>query len=399
MDLNAPLGMIPPPKPRRRAGLVVGFGFAAVTLIAAGLIIALSDPHAGEPTAMAIVPPETPVASERTTDLALSGLSPKVSRADQRRDSAVDRTPTGSLPSISSHEGDTQSFEHGVRVVRSPPLGTSAGPSTPGPLIIDVSRALDAPPRKPGPGTILTNPATANVADGPKIAIFVSGMGLDESATRTAIEVMPSAVSLAFLPYGKTLGSLVEAAKTRGHEVLLQLPMQNRQGDTLGSTQGPHSLAVGHLGPVLAEDLDWLLARFSGYDGVTNLLGAAVTSDASAMTAVLKAVGGRHLFYLDDGTSKRSQAVSVGASLGVPTLQADIVLDATADPALVRANLDSLVAIARRKGRAIGMASGLPDHLAAIARFAGELRGQGISLVPVNALAGATNAPSATSAR
>ena len=64
-----------------------------------------------------------------------------------------------------------------------------------------------------------------------------------------------------------------------------------------------------------------------------------------------------------------------------------MVLDATADPAVVRANLDALVATARRKGQAIGMASGLPDHLPAIARFAAELATKNVTLVPVSALA------------
>ena len=66
--------------------------------------------------------------------------------------------------------------------------------------------------------------------------------------------------------------------------------------------------------------------------------------------------------------------------------QVDVVLDATADPAVVRANFDALIATARRKGAAIGMASGLPEHMAAIARYAEELGSRGIALVPVGAI-------------
>ena len=53
----------------------------------------------------------------------------------------------------------------------------------------------------------------------------------------------------------------------------------------------------------------------------------------------------------------------------------------------MRANLEALAAVAKRKGAAIGLASGLPDHLAAIAAFAAGLRARNITLVPVGALA------------
>ena len=129
------------------------------------------------------------------------------------------------------------------------------------------------------------------------------------------------------------------------------------------------------------------MSRFDGYVGVTNLLGAPVTANAATMSAVIKATAAHNLFFLDDGTSKRSLAATMASQMNVPEAQADIVLDATADPAVVRANLDSLVAIARRKGQAIGMASGLPEHLGTIARFADELASKKIALVPVSALA------------
>ena len=130
------------------------------------------------------------------------------------------------------------------------------------------------------------------------------------------------------------------------------------------------------------------MGRFEGYDGVVNLLGAPVTSDRNVMGVLLKAVSARGLFYVDDGTSKRSLGQALASAQGLPALRADVVLDASADPVVVRANLEALAAIAKRNGSAIGMASGLPDHLAAIAAFAAGLSARGIDLVPVSVLAG-----------
>lgn len=274
---------------------------------------------------------------------------------------------------------------------------TSAAAPAAGPLVIDVSRALDNPLGKghvaPAAGGKSATAAPAPPAQ-PRVAIFVSGLGLDAGATRTAIETMPSSVTLAFLPYGTKVAADVDAAKAKGHEVLLQLPMRNEGG----SNPGPHALRPDVPSAVFKSDLAWLMGRFTGYDGVANLLGAPVTADAAAMTLVLKAAGARHIYFLDDGTSRRSLAESLAQDLNVETVKADLVIDASPDPAVVRANLDKLVAIAKRKGKAIGMASGLPEHLGAIARFAADVGGKGAILVPVSTLARAAGDPAQATA-
>ena len=194
---------------------------------------------------------------------------------------------------------------------------------------------------------------------------------------------MPPAVSLAFLPYGGSLTANVAAARGKGHEVLLQLPME----DAGAPAPGPHALRANESAEALAADIDWLLGRFKGYDGLSNLLGAPVTADPAAMSALARAAAARGLFLAADGTSRRSTAMEAALRAGVPAVQADVLIDATADPAAVRGNLDRLVAIARQKGSAVGVASGLPEHLAAIAGFTAELPGKNIALVPVSTLA------------
>ena len=380
MDLNAPLGMGPPPPRLRRQPVFVAAGFIALVAVSGlAFILARVDPRGGEPYVVASLPAQRP-------------MQPKAAKGD----ATFDATPTGSLPAPvannalvrtegggTSEQIDQGTLENGVRVHRGTEAAGSAQVSR-GPLVIDVSRQIDAAPHKASPGGRpamsagkSTVPPTSAAS---RIAIYVGGMGLSQNATRTATEIMPPAVTLAFLPYGAAVSASVEAARAKGHEVLLQLPMQSAQG-----SPGPHALRPDEAADALASDLTWLMSRFNGYDGVTNLLGAPVTTNAATMSEVLKTTGSRNLFFVDDGTSKRSLAPSLAAQLNVAAAQVDVVLDATADPSVVRANLESLVTIARRKGQAIGMASGLPEHLAAIARFASDLP-KDVTLVPVSSL-------------
>lgn len=368
MDLNAPLGLNPASKARTRTVVPIAIGaiFAAALTTGLGVYLYQADPHGGEPYAVALVPPPPP-------------KSPT-----EPRQGSSDPTPTGSIGAVAA--ADAVRMENGVKVV-SPTSPGSSKPRESGPIVIDVSKALDERARKAtGRDSGSRTAALPTLTTGqpkPRVAIVVGALGLSDTATRTAIETMPAAVSFAFVPYGAGLSASLDAARSKGHEILLQLPMQ----DLKGTMSTPHALRTGETASDMTQDLNWLTGRFDGYVGVANLLGAPVTANQQAMTTILKAVGQRGVFYLDDGTSKRSIAVSLGTNLGVPTAQADVVLDATADPAVVQANLERLAAIARAKGSAIGMASGLSDHLAAVARFAAALDARGLALVPVSTVA------------
>ena len=383
MDFNAPLGMKTPSRSRRPLILAAAASLIVILVAGVGYLLVSADPHGGEPYAVAVLPPPhmaprpTPKVDAVTDEMATASLaSPGVANKAS--------VPGAAAGHPEPFDGGT--FENGVRVYRgTEPTGVQQPQR--GPLVIDVTRQLDATPQKARAGgrptTSTGTPPVAGTASMPRIAIYVSGMGLSKAATRTAIETMPPAVALAFMPYGEAVSASVDAARAKGHEVLLQLPMQS---DPSG-TPGPHALRPNEPADALAGDLDWLMSRFKGFDGVTNLLGAPVTADTSTMTAVLKAAGNRNFFFVDDGTSKRSVTPGLAAQLKLPAMQVDVVLDATTDPAIVQANLESLVAIARRKGQAIGMASGLPEHLGAIARFASDLASKNVTLVPVNTLA------------
>lgn len=391
MDLNAPLGLDPPRKTWRGRILIGCASATAIGLCVIGALFASADPGARAPFVVAAIPPQVLEKEPRTkppapSDVASADAAPATAVSKEqdaaRSDAAL---PDSARPDSARPETaplDTATMEHGVKVVRaaSPLVVARAIPDLQGPLIIDVSRALDgarhsAKPPSPGATTAVT---------GPRIAIFVEGMGLGDAATRAAIDSMPSGVDLAFLPYGGTVAASVASAKAKGHEILLQLPMENGQG----ASPGPHRLRPDEPAAAFVDDMAWLSGQFSGYAGVTNLLGGPVTANAPTMTAVLKAVGARGLFYVDDGTSTRSLAPSLASGLGVAVLKVDVVLDATSDGDRVRANLASLVDLAKRKGVAIGMASGLPEHLGTIAKFAGDLGRQGVTLVPLSALAG-----------
>jgi uncharacterized protein len=217
----------------------------------------------------------------------------------------------------------------------------------------------------------------------PRIALLVGGMGLAPRATESAIANLPNAVTLGFAPYGTDLARETARAREAGHEVILQIPME--PFDFPRDNPGPHTLLAGAGKAANIDNLTWLMSRFTGYAGVTNFLGGKFTADAKALTPVLHEIAARGLFYVDDGTSAQSLAVTLAPSQALAAARADIVLDSTAEPEAIEAALARLEAIARDKGVAIGAASALPPSIAIIGRFARALEGRGIALIPLSA--------------
>ena len=219
-----------------------------------------------------------------------------------------------------------------------------------------------------------------------KIAIVIGGMGLSSQSTNTAVRALPGPVTLAFAPYGKGLQRWINKARGRGHEILLQLPMEPFNYPATSPGRDP---LLTSLQP--EENLNRLkryMGRFTGYTGVTNYMGAKFTSEAGALGPVMVELKRRGLTYLDDGTSGRSKTHELGQRLGLGVARAHRVIDRVPDPVQIRANLEKLEKIALKQGVAVAVGSGLPETITEVRQWANTLSEKGITLIPVSAVYG-----------
>jgi polysaccharide deacetylase 2 family uncharacterized protein YibQ len=217
----------------------------------------------------------------------------------------------------------------------------------------------------------------------PRVAIVVGGLGVAEGSTAATLDKLPGEVTLAFAPYGENIRAALERARARGHEVLLQVPLEPYNYPAIDP--GPHTLSTKASAAQNLDDLRWLLGRLTNYVGVVNYMGARFTADPAALGPILAELGKRGLLYLDDGSSAQSQAADAAGGR-VPFLQADVVLDADTTPAAIDQRLDQLAALARQRGYAIGTGSAFPVTVDRIDAFAAAAEKRGIVLVPLTAI-------------
>lgn len=216
----------------------------------------------------------------------------------------------------------------------------------------------------------------------PKVALLIGGMGLNADLTRATVEALPPEVSLAFAPYGDNLQQQANAARARGHEVFLQLPMEPFGYPSIDP--GPRTLLTSVTAQQNIDSLHWHLSRFSGYAGVTNYLGAQFAASEKAFGPVLQELGKRGLVYVDDGSKGLSRATGLAGKFGLTARSATITLDGDS-PEAIAAALQRLEAAARQNGFAIGTGAGLPTTIKVIEQWHRSLGGRQIQLVPVTA--------------
>ena len=216
-----------------------------------------------------------------------------------------------------------------------------------------------------------------------RIAILISGLGLSAVATHTAIQKLPGAVTLAFGPYGSNLQGWVRQARQVGHEVVLQIPLE--PFDYPDNDPGPHTLLTSLPPNENVKRLKWLLARFTGYMGITNAMGAKFTAAKDALRPILKELKSRGLVYIDDGASPRSNAKDLSEELKLGFISSHVVIDSEQTRADIRKSLSRLETIAEERGIAIGVGGSLPVTLEEIAEWAEKLKDRGIDLIPISA--------------
>ena len=88
-------------------------------------------------------------------------------------------------------------------------------------------------------------------------------------------------ISLGFTPYGDDLESWVARARGKGHEIMLQVPME--PFDFPNNDPGPQTLLTSLPAHANLDRLKWAMSRFGGYFGVTNYMGAKFTASEEAL--------------------------------------------------------------------------------------------------------------------
>jgi polysaccharide deacetylase 2 family uncharacterized protein YibQ len=218
-----------------------------------------------------------------------------------------------------------------------------------------------------------------------RIGILLRGVGRNDLDSADAIGSLPSAISLGFWPYASQGGILAARARERGHEVIVQLPLE--PNDYPASNAGPDTLLTSAPPEQNAQRLQAVLQRFEGTSGVTNLMGGKMLHAKTPLKPVLQDLKERGLLYLGENSNSHGTVKELARELNLRYGAADVMIDAQPSAEAIDKALARLVTIARQRGSAIGIGNASVVTVQQVHEWSDTLAAQGISLVPIGALA------------
>jgi polysaccharide deacetylase 2 family uncharacterized protein YibQ len=352
----------------------IGAGGAALLLFASlGVLIATGDPRAGAPSVFVALGPAG------ASDLAVSEGAADADAAPDAGDIAM--ASMDGPPLTESPYGGTALVTLADGKQRVLPLeGGSAQALVPAPI---------AGLTQPGPGGQLPivaadgrNAAQAYarpfVSNGkPRVALIITGVGLEAARTQQALALPPD-ITLS-IPVAQVANpqALINEARARGHEVMLEIPMEPRTYPN--DDPGPETLLANARPEETWQRLDGLLARATGYFGVTNYMGEKFLTSNAAMDALATGLRRRGLAFIDDGPAGQRGG-------GIPRASADRLIDGQPGRDAISYQLSQLERSATQRGAALGAGYDYALTLQQVAVWAQGLAARGYQLAPASAV-------------
>ena len=219
----------------------------------------------------------------------------------------------------------------------------------------------------------------------PRIALLVTGLGLDRSLTQAAMDRLPGPVTLAFDPYAASLTDTLQQARNLGHETVLGLPMEPM--DYPRQDPGPLTLLASASDAQNMARFNKVLASGVGYVGLVAIYGARFTAEKSAMLPIITSMKERGLMLIDNKPPTDNATALLATQLRLPWIAANRAIDSDTEPATLDQIFAELEAGAKRDGAAVAIAALSPALLDRATLWITSLDGKAIALAPVSAVA------------
>lgn len=229
--------------------------------------------------------------------------------------------------------------------------------------------ALRLPPRAPSP----TGRA--------RVAIILDDGGYGGVHTETILGMSPK-LTLAILPNTPFGTTTAERGLQLGFEIMLHMPMETGNG----ATTFPRELQTDMDRATIHALTREAIAQIPGLIGVNNHTGSKFTANGEKMAAFLEVIRDEGLYFIDSVTRGDTVAWRVAHEMGIPTTRRDIFIDHDMTEPMIRQRFEEMIAIAKARGSAIGIAHFRPLTVTVLETLLPLLDDEDIELVHASEL-------------
>lgn len=215
-----------------------------------------------------------------------------------------------------------------------------------------------------------------------KVTFIFSDLGRNDGVLEKIIEKSPAGVTLAYLPYSTELKAKISFAREKGHEVLINLPMEST--DYPITDTGPNTLLTGLPHKDNLERLHWTMAQGHEYIGLLNQQGSLFLASKEDLFPILQDLSKRGLVFVEAEESYRSQAQESAKKLDLPHVKSHFVLSGSLTPSELHTVLIRAEQIAKDAGEITIVAHASPLTVPILLTWINKAQEQNYTFIPVS---------------
>lgn len=219
----------------------------------------------------------------------------------------------------------------------------------------------------------------------PRLAIIITNLGLSPRTTEAALDALPPEITLSFSSVTPSLQDWVTRARRKGHEVLIDLPME--PDGFPRSDPGRNTLLSSASEVKNLNRLENVMKSSGGYVGLLTRMGSAFTVNAESLAPILQILKERGLLYVDARSTSRTMGPELASQIQLPRAYNNRFLDTTPSVRAIDGRLAEMEEIAKANRFAVGLAQALPVTLDRLTAWLPTLKAKGIALAPITAIA------------
>lgn len=213
----------------------------------------------------------------------------------------------------------------------------------------------------------------------PAISIIIDDIGYRHHDDIRALD-LPGPVAYAIMPHSPLGKRMSELATSSGKDVILHLPMEAIE-DEKNRFLGPGALWLEMNQIQFMTTLNNGAGSVPNIIGVNNHMGSLLTMDRGRMEWLMDYLHTRNIFYIDSVTSRYTVAHTAASNKNVPYLKRDIFLDNSRDKKDIVSQFETLIKIAKRRGKAIAIGHPHPETIEVLELTLPRLDEYGVRLI------------------
>ncbi|CAM4354322.1 divergent polysaccharide deacetylase family protein [Paenibacillus phoenicis] len=181
-----------------------------------------------------------------------------------------------------------------------------------------------------------------------KVAVIIDDLGNGMAGTEEILN-LPIKLTVAVMPFLETTQEDARRAHEYGHDVIIHMPMEPKQGKA--EWLGPGAILSSMTDEEIRQRVEAAIDQVPYAIGMNNHMGSKVTEDERVMSVILEVCRERGLFFIDSKTNSRSVVPRLSEKMGLPRLENDIFLDDVGSEAHVTKQLRQVLNILNKGKR------------------------------------------------